>query len=230
MRLLMLLISCMACLVNATAQNTVEIKKKINDIKKSDSYIYAEATASSKEEAKEIAEEILYEEINEWAAQKRKYQQKTNVVINKKNSYWSSYDLPRGNMFRSFLFVKKSDIIALDDSEVVGGLSKDIVELKSSVTPVFPDVVLQISKCKNYDELYARLTKLKSEGKVKYFARYASLPNPDDFYLAIYDRSGAVVAVLTNDEQRLNIQTGEPDSVGNYKGLGALGFSLSDTK
>lgn len=230
MRILMILVCCMASLVNAAAQNTAEIKKNINDIKKSDSYIYAEATASSKEEAKEIAEEILYEEINEWAASKRKFKEKTNVVLSKKNSYWSSYDLPRGNMFRSFIYVKKSDIMALDDSEVVDGLSKDMIDLKSSVTMSLPEVVLQVSHCKTYDKLIETLKKQKEEGKVKFFARYASLSNPDDFYLAIYDRSGAVVAVLTDGAQRINVETGKSDGVVNYKGCGAIGFSLTDMK
>uniref|UniRef100_UPI0032996F2D hypothetical protein n=1 Tax=Salmonella enterica TaxID=28901 RepID=UPI0032996F2D len=82
----------------------------INEVKRSNSYIYAEATASTMEEAKAVAEEILYEEVNEWAATKRKFQTKGNFIVSNKSDLWTSYSLPRGNMFRSFIFVKKSDI------------------------------------------------------------------------------------------------------------------------
>lgn len=95
------------------AQNTADIKKEINEVKRSNSYIYAEATASTMEEAKAVAEEILYEEVNEWAATKRKFQTKGNFIVNNKSDLWTSYSLPRGNMFRSFIFVKKSDIISV---------------------------------------------------------------------------------------------------------------------
>ena len=56
----------------AKADNSNDIKKKINSIKKNSQYLYAEATAPTEDEAYDIAEEMLYEEVNEWAATKKK--------------------------------------------------------------------------------------------------------------------------------------------------------------
>ena len=213
------------------AQNTDEIKKEINKVKRSSSYIYAEATASSKEEAKAVAEEILYAEINEWTAARRKFQEKGNFVVNKTNDLWTEYNLPRGNMFRSFIFVKKSDIISVDDSEVIGGSTAngEVKVNQVKTKPTFPDAVMQVYHCTKYSELVETLTRLKSEGTVSHYARYASLTKPEMYYLAIYDRRGTILSVLTNGNPRLNVETGKEDGVLNYKGCGAIGFLLSDS-
>ncbi len=212
------------------AQNTADIKKEINMVKRSNSYIYAEATAPTVEEAKAVAEEILYEEVNEWAATKRKFQTKGNFVVNNKSDLWTSYNLPRGNMFRSFIYVKKSDIISVDDSDVIGGLSKGVVKLNpSKATPSFPDAVLQVYHCTKYSELVETMTRLKNSGMITHYARYASLTKPEMYYLAIYDRRGTILSVLTNGTPRLNVETGKEDGVLNYKGCGAIGFLLSDS-
>lgn len=212
------------------AQNTADIKKEINMVKRSNSYIYAEATAPTVEEAKAVAEEILYAEVNEWAATKRKFQTKGNFVVNNKSDLWTSYSLPRGNMFRSFIYVKKSDIISVDDSDVIGGLSKGVVKLNpSKATPSFPDAVLQVYHCTKYSELVETMTRLKNSGMITHYARYASLTKPEMYYLAIYDRRGTILSVLTNGNPRLNVETGKEDGVLNYKGCGAIGFMLSDS-
>ena len=44
-----------------TSSNVEEKKKEINSIKKNSQYIYAEATAATEQEAKDLAEELLYQ-------------------------------------------------------------------------------------------------------------------------------------------------------------------------
>ena len=51
---------------NVRADNNEDLKKQINQIKKNSQYIYAEVTAATEIEAKDLAEEILYSEINEY--------------------------------------------------------------------------------------------------------------------------------------------------------------------
>ena len=92
----------------AKKQNN-EIKKQINSIKKSSQYLYGEVTAPTLEEAKNLAQESLYEKINEWVATKKKLQDGRNIVVNNKKEIYGEVSLPRGNMFRSFIYVKKSD-------------------------------------------------------------------------------------------------------------------------
>jgi len=53
------------------------------------------------------------------------------------------------------------------------------------------------------------------------------LQNPKDYYLAIYNKEGEVVAVLTPGTERINVQTRQTDSEKNYKGCGAIGFKIN---
>ena len=93
-----------------TNSNVEEKKKEINSIKKNSQYIYAEATAATEQEAKDLAEELLYQEINEWVATQKKLRQSNELLISDRKELWSNVSLPRGNMFRSFIYVKKSNI------------------------------------------------------------------------------------------------------------------------
>lgn len=117
-RLFVFILACLP-LMGIMADNNEDVKKKLNNIKKSSLYLYGEATAETEEEARELAEEILYDEINSWAAGKKKLQNSANFAVNNTQTLWSIISLPRGNMFRSFIYVKKSDIIPVENSEVI---------------------------------------------------------------------------------------------------------------
>ena len=45
-------------------------------------------------------------------------------------------------------------------------------------------------------------------------------------YLAIYNKAGKVVAVLTPGDSRINVKTQEADKISNYSGCGAIGFTV----
>ena len=217
----------------AFAQNSEEAKKTINSIKKNSQYIYAEATAATQQDAKDLAEEILYEEINSYVASKKKMRINPKIVINNRKELVSSLALPRGNMFRSFFYVKKSDVLAVENSEMIGNKTSNgetaaatTTPVVSTVTPVYADEVKQVMACSTFDEVKNLMTKLKSEGKIRHFGGYASLEDPDPYYLAIYNRQYQIVAVLTPGPNRTNTKTGEEDKVTNYKGCGAVGFVL----
>ena len=217
----------------AFAQNSEEAKKTIHSIKKNSQYIYAEATAATQQDAKDLAEEILYEEINSYVASKKKMRINPKIVINNRKELVSSLALPRGNMFRSFIYVKKSDVLAVENSEMMGNKTSNgeaaaatTTPVVSTVTPVYADEVKQVMACSTFDEVKNLMTKLKSEGKIRHFGGYASLEDPDPYYLAIYNRQYQIVAVLTPGPNRTNTKTGEEDKVTNYKGCGAVGFVL----
>ena len=68
---------------------------------------------------------------------------------------------------------------------------------------------------------------MKQQGRIAHYGRYSSLQNPKDYYLAIYNKEGEVVAVLTPGTERINVQTRQTDSEKNYKGCGAIGFKIN---
>lgn len=211
------------------ADNVEEAKKQINSIKKNSQYIYAEATAATESEAKDLAEEMLYEEINTWAANQKKLRNSPTFVVNNKRELWTSMLLPRGNMYRSFVYVRKSDIQPADNTQVIANPNPTAASLQgSSVSLIVPDAVRELAACTEYTALAEKMQAMKNQGRVKSYARYAQLNNPDACYLAIYNTAGKVVAVLTPGAQRMNISTGQSDGVANYRGCGAIGFEVAE--
>lgn len=210
-----------------------DVKKEINRVKKDNQYIYAESTATSIEEAKEFAEETLLDRINEWVSKNRTLQNNPNLVVNNHKEDWDNYSMRRGsNMYRYFLYVKKSDIIPTENSVAT---NKEQPNSKADVIPEttvsepkieYPEPVAILAACTEYNDMVNKMKALKNEGKVKFYARYASLDNPDNYYLVIYNRAGKVVALLTPGQVRTNVRTNKKEGVSNYKGCGAIGFNL----
>lgn len=227
-KILVTIVATLFCVGETAAQIDADTKKVISSIKKSNQYIYAEATAATADEAKALAEEMLHEEINSYVATKNKMRG-SNIVINNRNSLWTAVELPRGNMFRSFLYVKKSDIQAVKNVEVIENKSQDVEEVKpATVRQLYPEVVESVAKCTKYADMAELVKRLKEEGKIVHYGRYSSLSNPEIYYLAIYNKDGDVVAVLTPGENRVNVKTGNADRLTNYSGCGAIGFKVNN--
>ncbi len=213
----------------AYAQDYEQIKKQINSIKKSSQYIYGETTADSEEEARDIAESILYQEINAWVA-KKKSNVGGNIVVNNKKELQTTFSMPRGNMYRCFIYVKKSDIIPTESVDVIEATSPvEAEKVVHTIEPVnCPEAVNVLLPYKDYYNMVEKVKQLKEEGKITHYARYGSLEKPEIYYLAIYNKQGQVVAYLTPGTTRTNIKTGQPDKVENYSGCGAIGFSVKE--
>lgn len=227
---LLLLIALVMGTSGCFAQHDYEqVKREINKVKKSNAYLYGEANAETEEDAHGIAEEILYKEINEWAAKKKRLQG-GELVINNKKELQTSLSLPRGNMVRAFVYVKKSDITASSHVEVIKKtpITSAKSSPQSSVTPIYPQAVQTIASCTEYKQLEPTLEAEKRAGRVRHYALYGKLSNPDSYYLVIFNTAGKIVAVLSNGHSRLNVKTGQPDGVANYSGCGAVGFSVNE--
>lgn len=107
-------------------------KALITKVKRSPgTYVYAEATCRTEEEAKSIAEEVFLQNINEYVASQKKLRGANNIVVNNQKGLQQTITMPRGsNMHRVFMYVKKNDIIPADNSVV---LSKE--EVAKTETP-----------------------------------------------------------------------------------------------
>lgn len=104
----------------AMAQEVVDVKTQINQIKKNTAeYIYAEITATTEPDAKMLAEDLLYEEINKWAATQSNLQTSQKFLVNNKNSCITTLSTARGNMVRCFMYVRKSDIQKANNADLV---------------------------------------------------------------------------------------------------------------
>lgn len=97
----------------AVAQQTTS--KEINKIKRSTSYLYAEATMETEQDAYDVAYELLVQQIDEYIASKRKLSKAPNVLVKDLKSKSDSLTMMRGEMHRVFIYVKKSDIEGVDN-------------------------------------------------------------------------------------------------------------------
>lgn len=219
-------ILCMLSFSLCNAQSTEEVKKQINDIKKKTGvYLYGEATAETEQDARNLAEEFLYNAINNWAASQKKLKGAENLLVNNKKDCVSALTTMRGTWYRCLVYVKKSDI--------QGASNVDIIENKSTVPQsvveemsVYPDIVREVAGITEYSKLDERLKQGMKEGVIADYASDSFPAKPEDYYFVIYNQNGFIVAMLSPGATRTNIRTGEADSLSNYKGNKAIGFTL----
>ena len=221
-----LIIACMFILsATISAQSTDEVKKQIANVKKNGQYIYADAVATTQDEAAGLAEERLYDEIKKWAASMKKMQGKS-ITVGDTKKFHSSLSLPRGNKFLTFIFVKKSDLAHGNNASVAisSQVSKLSPQQASVVQRVWPEVVTTIASYTEYVPMATKIKELKAAGRIGHYARYGNLERPESYYLVIYDQQGRVLTVLAPGKERINVKTGKNDTLTNYSGCGAIGF------
>lgn len=120
----------------AVGQEVTDVKTQINQIKKNTSdYIYAEITATTEPDAKMLAEDLLYEEINKWAATQQNLQASQKFLVNNKTSCITTLSTTRGNMFRCFMYIRKSDIQNANNADLLENTSlKSDRDVQTSTT------------------------------------------------------------------------------------------------
>ena len=135
-----------ACLQGQTT-NAI---REINTIKKApDKYIYAEGTSATWEEALDNAKTLLSANIELWAKES-KINEDVKGFVAKANEHLFEIKATRGQLFRAFVYVKKSDLqpYTSDDQILIVPVSNDT---NVQVTHVVP------SKDKNEDDAHISL-------------------------------------------------------------------------
>lgn len=216
------------------SQKTIEEKKtEINAIKKSSDYIYAETTMPDQEAAINLATEILYQNVNEWVAKQQKFAGASKVITINTNYSIDNMTLPRGNWFRAFMYVKKTDIIPAGNVAVMKVVQKEpeTVEVTPSdpeIKPESPEDIIkkQLLECENTGQMSTLLKNLKAEGKITDYKKLNTITSPNEYTIAIFSKEGVIRAILSEGAERTNLKTGQPDQISNYKGNGAIGIKI----
>lgn len=222
--LVLLLATSFMVFIPATAQTIEENKRSINSIKKSNNYIYAETTSATAEEARGLAEELLVKNVEEWAEKQRKFKGSEQFIIKNMQKAMESVSLPRGNMFRCFVYVKKSDIEGSSGTITLSGSNSG----SASETMVFPETVMRIASCKDYTALDKMMKQGKDEQSISHYDFYENIDDVTKYYIVIYNREYKVRAVLSPGPNRVNVVSGSVDSIKNYSGHGAVCFILAE--
>lgn len=139
MKRLLLIVAALSAVLTSWGQNT----KKMNSIKRSAQYIYAEATMETAAEAFDVANDLLLIQIREYAESKKAFRDK-DILIRDIQEQRDSLQIHRGDMVKVFLYVKKSNIINVDNATYMDNTSveennEDVLEAtttESNTTPV----------------------------------------------------------------------------------------------
>ena len=113
--------------------------KKINSIKRNPSYLYAEATMETEEEAFNTAKEALMTYIQEYIDSKKSLSNANSVIVKDIANRCERMQMMRGDLYRVLVYVKKNDIIPAANSETIdrpnSAVVKDtIVAVKADTT------------------------------------------------------------------------------------------------
>ena len=102
--------------------------KKINSIKRNPSYLYAEATMETEEEAFNTAKEALMAYIQEYIDGKKALSNANSVIVKDIANRCERMQMMRGDMYRVLVYVKKNDIIPADNSETIDRSNTAVVK------------------------------------------------------------------------------------------------------
>lgn len=227
--------------------------ERINSIKKNKNFLYGEVTDQSQEKATTLAYEQLQNEVYAWLQNDSLSVKEINRLA---DTIMVQFVNP--NVYRVFAYVEKTKIkpVAIDTVRVdnipkkakplvkTTPEKKDTTLFTDSVRQVIhkrffgkeekkrqrqSDALLRIKKAKNFFELKEIMLPLKEKGDIIDYGKYATAKHPELCYLIVYDPAGNICALLgKGKEERQNLKTGRKDTIKNYRGCGAIWFTLRE--
>ena len=217
------------------------VAKDINKVKRDTMYIYAEATMKDLSEAYNGARAILEMKVGDWVRTQHPAEG-IEVCIVKAKEHFVQLETRRGEFYRAFVYVRKSDIMPVaDKSEVkvleVAPISKSPrIEARPAiiVAEEVPQAELeltpeekQMTTVQSFYDVEPYIKGLKSKGVLKAYGKYATMPINEDCHIFVYDKQGNISALLRKSgSNQYNLNTLKEDNIKNYKNCGAIWFQL----
>ena len=245
-RLLLILLFSICYVPLCLAQTAADVVKKINKIKRDTMFIYAEATMKDLNEAYNGARAILEMKVGDWVRLQHPAEG-IELCIVKAKEHFVQLETRRGDFYRAFVYVRKSDILPVaDKSEVtvfeVSPVTKpNQMEAKPAiiVTEEMPQVedkqqVLELTSeekqmklIRSFYDVEPYIKGLKSKGKLNAYGKYATMPENEDCHIFVYDKQGNISALLRKSgANQYNLNSLKEDNIKNYKNCGAIWFQL----
>ena len=232
---------------NAFGQNT----KKMNSIKRSTLYLYAEATMASPEEAYETAKELLLIQVKDYYGSKKSFKDK-DILVKNINQMNDSLQFRRGDMYKVFLYVKKTDITKADNAVLIENDTKPTVSEVVEENPVITapaevpqdntyernealllpvawqqDVIDQLLAAESFAKARALLNRLKAEFKVKQTGQVSSSRNIYDKYLLIGQNGNVLTVLGPEDNGRTDFANLVKTSLDAFQNVDIVWFTLA---
>ena len=234
--------------LSACAQSVAEVANSINKIKRDTMYIYAEATMKDLNEAFNGARAILEMKVGDWVRDQHP-DEGIELCIVKAKEHFVQLETRRGDFYRAFVYVRKTDIMPVaDKSEVavfeVGRAEKSngvdatpaIIVSEDAPVEVDESPVLELTseekqmrQVRSFYEVEPYIKGLKSKGKLNNYGKYATMPVDEDCHLFVYDKQGNISALIRKSgSTQYNLNTLKEDNVKSYKNCGAIWFQLKN--
>ena len=238
-------------LVPGHAQNAA---KDINRIKRDTMYIYAEVTMKDLDEAYSGARAILEMKVGEWLRGQHP-KDSIELCIVKAKEHFMELQTRRGNFYRTFVYVRKSDIMPVEDKRDIAvfevghqglpdakGQNSTFAELDapvsatSEVPAAEPSSAIVLTAEENrmkqisgFHDIKPYIDGLKSKGIVRRYGKYATMPREEACHLFVYNKNGDICALIRKTADRqYNLHTLQEDNIKNYKNCGAIWFQLKE--
>lgn len=249
MKRLLFIVTILTAVIPMWGQNT----KKMNSIKRNPLYLYAEATMETAADAFDVANDLLLIQIKEYAESKKSFRDK-DILIRDIQGQRDSLQIRRGDMVKVFLYVKKSNILNVDNVTLVDNTSSSTVKkdngnevsVENNIQPVTParqnaaagdpslklevawqqEVVDKLLSAASYSEARSILTRLKAEFKIKKTGPMDSCRNPADVFLLIGKDSAVVTVLGPGNADRTDFRSLGKTS-DNYNGYDKVWFTFS---
>lgn len=106
-------------LLNVSVLAQVPMTKQINQIKRDDNYLYAEATMADADEALTVAQELLMQQVQEYIQSQPELSKADNVLVKDIGSNSESLSMMRGTMYRMFVYVDKRSIEVVNNAVTI---------------------------------------------------------------------------------------------------------------
>ena len=220
-KVLIFLYACMPlCLM---AQD--DMMSKINAVKMDSTYLYGEATLKTLDEASSSAKQNLLIRIMEWV--EKESNDTFRLILAPLIQGADSMITKRAEMIRFFTYLPKDYIKSKLLRE---GVNMANMNLKPDTIPIRNEssALEQIICAKSFFQLKGIIEPLAAKGLISSYGKYATMTQPSDSYLIIYDPQGDIRAFLDKgSSKRKNLITGQEDSEHNYSGCGAIWFQLN---
>lgn len=245
-RLLFIITVAITSLSICKAQTAADVAKNINKVKRDTMYIYAEATMKDLNEAYNGARAILEMKVGDWVREQHPTEG-IEVCIVKAKEHFIQLETRRGDFYRAFVYVRKSDIMPVADKSEVAVFEVAPV-VKSSQPEAAPAIVIsedapmekkadpvieltseekQMKQVLSFYEVEPYINGLKGKGKLEAYGKYATMPENEDCHLFVYDKQGKISALIRKSGNvQYNLNTLKEDNVKNYKNCGAIWFQL----
>lgn len=249
---LLLLLAASAQAVCQVADTT--LVKRIGAVKRDTTCLYAEATLKTAAESSQGARAILEVAVGDWVRAQHP-NETIDLCIAKAREHTTEIQTRRGNYYRTFVYVKKGDILPIPresgmmvfhldstaaappaaapstrsqapQNTIVMPLSASSSSSTSTATTLTTDEQ-HMAAITSFHRIEPYVKDLRDANRLESYGKYATLPATGRCYIFVYDEEGRVRAVLRRDDDRqLNLQTLKADDVHSYTHCGAIWIRL----